>query len=74
MATHSRIHAWKSHGQKSLVGNSPWGHKESDKTERLSTHELRTASYVLTTMPSRLRSAVLYSTLELSMVPIIRYV
>ena len=26
----------KSHGQKSLVGYSPWGHKESDTTERLS--------------------------------------
>ena len=25
----------KSHGQKSLVGYSPWGHKESDTTERL---------------------------------------
>ena len=24
----------KSHGQKSLVGSSPWGHKESDMTER----------------------------------------
>ena len=23
----------KSHGQRSLVGNSPWGHKESDMTE-----------------------------------------
>ena len=26
------------HGQKSLVGLSPWGHKESDMTEPLSTH------------------------------------
>ena len=25
------------HGQRSLVGCSPWGHKESDTTERLST-------------------------------------
>ena len=25
----------KSHGQKSLVGYSPWGRKESDTTERL---------------------------------------
>ena len=25
------------HGQRSLVGYSPWGHKESDTTERLST-------------------------------------
>ena len=26
------------HGQKSLVGCSPWGHTESDMTERVSTH------------------------------------
>ena len=28
----------KSHGQKSLVGCSPWGRKESDTTERLHFH------------------------------------
>ena len=28
----------KSHGQSSLVNYSPWGHKESDRTERLSAH------------------------------------
>ena len=27
----------ESHGQRSMVGYSPWGHKESDTTERLST-------------------------------------
>ena len=27
----------KSHGQRSLVGYSPWGPKESDMTERLGT-------------------------------------
>ena len=35
MATHSSILAWRSHGQRSLAGYSPWGHKESDTTERL---------------------------------------
>ena len=30
MATHSSILAWESHGQRSLEGYSPWGHKESD--------------------------------------------
>ena len=35
MAIHSSTIAWKSHGQKSLVGYSPWGRKESDTTERL---------------------------------------
>ena len=28
----------KSHGQRSLIGYSPWGHKESDTTERLHFH------------------------------------
>ena len=28
----------KSHGQRSLAGHSPWGHKELDMTERLNTH------------------------------------
>ena len=33
MATHSNILAWRSHGQRSLAGYSPWGGKESDTTE-----------------------------------------
>ena len=28
-ATHSSILAWRIHGQRSLVGYSPWGHKKS---------------------------------------------
>ena len=32
-ATHSSTLAWKTHGQRSLVGYSPWGRKESDTTE-----------------------------------------
>ena len=35
MATHSSTVAWKIHGQRSLVGYSSWGRKESDTTERL---------------------------------------
>ena len=35
MATHSSILARKSHGQRSLAGYSPQGHKESDTTEQL---------------------------------------
>ena len=47
MATHSNILAWRipwteepgeSHGQRSLVGYSPWGNKKSDMTEQLSIH------------------------------------
>ena len=33
MATHSSILAWEFHGQRTLLGCSPWGHKESDTTE-----------------------------------------
>ena len=32
VATRSSVLAKKSHGQRSLVGYSPWGHKESDTT------------------------------------------
>ena len=35
MATHSSIHAGKSHGQRSLAGYSAWGRQEPDTTERL---------------------------------------
>ena len=38
MATHSSILPGKSHRQKSLVGYSPWGCKESDSTEHTHTH------------------------------------
>ena len=38
MATHSSILAWRIPMDKSsLVGYSPWGHKESDMTDQLST-------------------------------------
>ena len=36
MATHFSVLAWEiSHGERRLVGYSPWGRKESDTTERL---------------------------------------
>ena len=35
MATPSSILAWNIHGQRSLVGYNPWGHKLSDMTEWL---------------------------------------
>ena len=35
MVPHSNTLAWKIHGQRSLVGCSPWGCEESDTTERL---------------------------------------
>ena len=39
IATHLSILAWRIHGQRSLVGSSPWGHKELD------TFEQQTLSY-----------------------------
>ena len=53
MAPHSGTLAWKSHGQRSLVGCSPWGREELDTTERLHFHfhalekEMATHSSVL---------------------------
>ena len=38
MAPHSSTLAWKIHGQRSLVGCSPWGTEESDTTEWLHFH------------------------------------
>ena len=35
MATHPVLLPGESHGRRSLVGYSPWGHKESDTTEQL---------------------------------------
>ena len=35
VATHSVFLPGKSHGQRSLAGYSPWGHKELDTTEQL---------------------------------------
>ena len=35
MTTHSSILAWRTHGQRSLLGCSPRGHEELDKTEQL---------------------------------------
>ena len=36
----SSILAWKTHGQRSPVGYSPWGHKELETTEQLTFHIL----------------------------------
>ena len=53
MATHSSTHAWEIPWMGSLVGYSPWGHEESDTTERLHFHfhalenEMATHSSVL---------------------------
>ena len=38
MATQYSILAWEIRGQRSLVGYSPWGCKETDRTKLLSMH------------------------------------
>ena len=61
MATCSSILAWKINAQRNLVGYSPWGHKESDMTERLHFHfpplynELLKAECARTHSPKRKR-------------------
>ena len=41
MAIPFSILVWRIHGQRSLVGNNPWDHKESETTERpIHTHNL----------------------------------
>ena len=44
MTTRSSILAWRIHGQRSLVGYSPWGHKELDTPEQLSVFEVSFAT------------------------------
>ena len=39
MATHCSILAEVSYGQRGLADYSTWGHKESDRTERLNTNQ-----------------------------------
>ena len=41
MATHSRILAWKTYRQRSLVGYSVWGGKESETTALVHTQTHR---------------------------------
>ena len=35
VATHSNVRVWESHGQRSLVGYSSWGHKETIEATEL---------------------------------------
>ena len=64
MTTHSSILPGESHGQRSLAGCSPWGHKESDTTEGLSTaHELRRMNSTQVKSRSTVASSGFISTL-----------
>ena len=62
MATHSSILPGEFHGQRNLVGYSPWGHKESDMSEAKSSHSVAsecvcdTSSHLLSSLLSRRRA------------------
>ena len=50
----------KSHGQRNLMGYSPWGHKELNTTELLSTHtHIHTHTHTHTHTPSSSPSCIL---------------
>ena len=49
------------HGQKSLVGHSPWGHKESDTTKRLSLHFMLVRLIFEVTFGSNCSFSLLYT-------------
>ena len=54
----------KSHGSRSLVGYCPWGHKESDTTERLHFTSLRLLPQSLKVCS--LHGSVLYSVVSMA--------
>ena len=51
------------HGQRSLVGYSPWGHKESDVTEQLGTHtvEVHGHRWMFSLIPGNLNAKFIFS-------------
>ena len=51
MAIHSNILAWRIHGQRNLVGYSPWGCKESDMSDCTRTHTHIHTARILTCTP-----------------------
>ena len=70
MAIHSRIFAWKPHGQRSLAGYCLWGGKELDTTLRLNICKKTEVTEIRHLKNGRLRiRAYGCLTLELSAVP-----
>ena len=51
MATHSSLLARKFHGQRSVVGYSPWCHKELDTTEPLNSKDTNTGTKMTSPSP-----------------------
>ena len=64
MATHSSILAWTEevvHGQRNLVSYSPWGLKESDTIEQLSTAAITNGVWKKSLEKSSLKQAISFS-------------
>ena len=60
MATYSSTLAGKTHGKRSLAGFSPWGRKESDTPEQLTTAQHQEVSTSQTEKGIRTRSKALF--------------
>ena len=59
MATHSRILDAQFHGQRSVVGSSPWGQQESDTTEHMCPLCFQAEEYPQITIPAFLSTSSL---------------
>ena len=66
MVTRSSIPAWESHGQRSPAGYSPWGHRESDTTERAAPPGPQAWHPLFPTVISFSRSVLLWPLLRFS--------
>ena len=64
-ATHCSILAWRIHGQRSLVGYSPWGCKESDTTKVTSHAGTHSWDYVWTLYSAIDTYVCFYSSIKL---------
>ena len=63
MATHSSSLSWRIPEQRSLVGYSPWGCKESDMTKCLSTHSiLLLVSHPISLIQKPLKTKLIHKT------------
>ena len=64
MANHPSILAWQIPWTKELVGYSPWGHKKSDTTERLTCSTLIPNFRIIIEIEVRMLLIMLYNYLE----------
>ena len=53
MEIHFSIQAWKSHGQRSLEGYSPWGHRVGQDGAHMHTNNVQNAGWHKNTLTNR---------------------